>query len=181
MLQGWAGRLHLLLATAAGLLLGCGLLAVLWIAVFQRVDPVLRQSVVSVDPPDRVLDRDLDRPFRIVREVCSARDEQLQLTREWTDWLPGGGPRPVVLFTRLFTDLRAGCHLYPIEHPVSDKLPPGLYVYEATLRACNALNQCADHRLEPVAVAVTGGNWPKGDVPPPPALPPAMRAAPAPP
>lgn len=153
------GNAHTALITVAGLCAAGALVFLAWMLAFDSTDPVRSQTVVSVEPADRVLDRDRFSTFEVAREICSLRDQQVELVRAWTEHVPDDGPRPTILFTSVFAELKEGCHPYRVRQHIPESLPPGQYVYELHARACNALNRCATHRFDPVPVAVTGGDW----------------------
>lgn len=154
-----------------------GNVLLLWVAVFRDIDPVTSQRIVSVNPPDRYLDRERVREFKVTREICASRAQQVEVLRAWTEARGGDQVRPVVVFTSLFYELSKGCHLVDAVQTIPETLPPAQYIYAVSLRACNALNQCQNRYLDLIPVTVVGGMWRNLDIPLPPPMQPGQPLA----
>jgi hypothetical protein len=175
---------HSFLLAMATLALLAGNMWLLYALVVQDVNPLERDRVVSVSPNDRYLDRGRLREFRIIREVCSSRSQQVEVLRAWTELSVAQQARPIVVFTSVYYDLVKGCHELTVVQAIPETLPPAKYMYEVAVRACNVLNHCLSRPLTPIPVTVVGGDlWPGRDpgYPPPMdrSLPIAPRAGPA--
>lgn len=156
-----------LAVVAAGLF---GLLREAW----KAADPVERETVVRVEPDSRYLDRSHIQVFTVWREVCSRRNQRVEVLRGWAEAglsSGAGAAPPVPVVAALEYDLRRGCEVVEVRQPIPENLKPGRYNYSATLRACSAFGRCALRRLGTVPVTVVGGTaWPDYDVPLPPPL-----------
>lgn len=145
------------------LLVGNGLL--LWTAMIRKIDPIISNRIVSIEPDDLYLDRDRVRDFKITRELCSRRGQQVDVVGEWTEARFAGQPRPVVVSASATYELKKGCNMVAAERTVPETLPPGHYVYDVSLRACNVLKQCQSRHLDPIPFVVVGGIWRNLDIP----------------
>lgn len=179
-LQSFVTGLYGLLMPLCVLVLLVANVMLLYVAVFRKIDPVTSHRVVSVEPANRYLDRNEIRDFKVVREICSSRPQQVEVVRSWTEARGSEQLRPIVVFTSLFYELKQGCHLAPTVQTVPETLPPGQYVYDVILRSCNALNQCQNRYLDPIPLAVVGGMWRDADIPMPPAMSPPPPTLPSP-
>ena len=155
----------------AAMLVTAALLGALFVVGLEPVNPVQSSRLASVDPPERVIDRDRRPDFTMEREICSSRDEQVQVLRSWTEITSGQEVRPTIAWSSSFFDVAAGCQRVVVTQGVPMALPPGQYVYEISLRACGLFGFCVEYALEPIPLALVGGRgWPKLDIGPPPAL-----------
>jgi hypothetical protein len=171
--------LHSFLLAMATLALLGGNMWLLYSLVFRDVNPVQSDRVISVSPDNRYLDRNRLREFRIIREVCSSRAQQVEVLRAWTELSTSVQSRPIVGFTSVYFDLPKGCQELVVVQAIPETLPPAKFVYEVAVRACNVLNHCVSRPLAPIPVTVVGGElWPARDPGLPPPLDRASRIAP---
>jgi hypothetical protein len=166
---GWFFRYHLgpWLAVVA-LTITAGLGGALLVVSLEDTNPIQRTKLIAVEPPDRRIDRDVRRDFFFVREVCSSRDETLEVIRTWSEVVPDDQVRPTMGGSVSFFEAKAGCFKLKIRQPAPMSLPPGQYVFDIVLRRCSGFGQCESHRTEPIFIALMNGpGWPKSLVGPP--------------
>lgn len=166
---GFLLRFHLgpWLAVAA-LVVAAGIGGALIVVSLEEINPIYKTKLISVDPEDRRIDRDRRRDFHFVREVCSSRDETLEIIRTWSEVVPDDQVRPTMGGSVSFWDAKAGCKRLKVKQPAPMSLAPGQYVFDITLRRCSGFGQCKSHRTEPILLGLENGpGWPRNSVEPP--------------
>lgn len=125
----------------------CGLFV--WWAAFDPVSPVISEEVVRIEPDTRVIDRDVNDDLNVVRRLCLSRSARATVRRSYVDGVIYQTPEsaPVQFYK--------GCNERLRSLDVPSTLPPGRYVYRASLTFCNRV-RCEEVWLHDIPIIIRG-------------------------
>lgn len=155
--KAWAlfGGANFLMNVMASTVVACCVLLIWW-AVVEDIVPLSKEVITSVEPADRIIDREHDRRFVISRRICMDRAAWGKPTRMFITEGVGGIKHEVADGPLLF--LAAGCHERVREVRIPDSLPPGHYIYRSHIEFCNRL-RCEAVWLHDLPITLVGP-WP---------------------
>lgn len=122
-----------------------------YLALVQRVSPLLSQRLVSVEAATTSGGHGT---FIITREFCLSETSEAQAIRMFRRIpVKEGGLEEVYEIGPTPIHLRRGCHMRPRTVEVPDMIEPGRYIYETGLRFCNEV-RCKIDWLPPTILVV---------------------------
>jgi len=115
-----------------------------------RPSPIRSIEILGIEPPNRIINREMNDHLTIRRRVCAREALDATLERSWID--EAGGIQQVL---DDHVHIAEGCHDRPAVHIYPPTgLNEGIHRYRARLRWCDPF--CRDFQLDDVEVIIIG-------------------------